>query len=122
MVADDKGLKSRDDVVVEVNGSSSQSAEQPVAAAGCQDLTVLPGQLVTLSGAGSTPANGAMTYSWKKVAGPRLKLSQRKGMETTFVAPLMGRDGGKITFMLTVRNGRQRATDTCTVQIQGMGL
>jgi chitinase len=120
-VVDDGGLKCRDDVVVEVNAASSQSAVQPVADAG-PDLIVNPGDEVTLTAAASTPADGSMTYSWRKVAGPRLKLSNRKDMETTFVAPLMGQNGGKVTFMLTVRNGRQRATDTCTVQIRGMGF
>lgn len=77
------------------------------------------GQLVTLSGEGSSDENGdELTYSWEQIdEGPLVVLDTPRGREATFVAPVLAAEDEPITltFELTVSDGD--LTDSTTVEV-----
>lgn len=89
----------------------------PTANAGA-DQTVDEGDLVTLTGLGSTDLDGdILTYSWVQTAGPSVSLSSATAAQPTFTAPDIGVNTS-VTFELTVNDGSNSSTvDTVTVNI-----
>lgn len=86
----------------------------PVPNAG-PDQSVNNRSVVTLTGAGSTDADGdSLTYSWAQTGGTAVSLSSVSAVSPTFTAPLAG---GALTFRLTVSDGTTTTTDTVIVTV-----
>lgn len=92
-VTDNDGYVAYDNVVVHV-----AALQAPVASAGATQ-NVKVNRLVTLSGAGSTDADGTIqTYAWAKTSGPDVNLSGADSDTLTFTPT----DAGTYIFTLTV--------------------
>ena len=96
-----------------------QDNEEPEANA--VDQTVYEGQTVTLDSSGSHDPDGyIVSYSWTKIKGPAVTLSDPLVARPTFTAPAPGVGPGEssLTFRLTVTdNGDLQSTDTCDIDI-----
>lgn len=73
-VTDDQGAIDSDDVKVTVNPEDTNEA--PVAHAGPDQTITLPTTITTLDGSGSDSDGTITAYSWIKVSGPTVTLSQ----------------------------------------------
>lgn len=116
-VTDVNGRQSTDMIilnVVDLNVSSSQRNDPPVAVAG-PDQKVRPGQTVTLNGANSIDLDdGVASYRWEQIDGPDVVLSNSNAAQTTFASP--GNANVSLMFRLTVTDqGGLRSTDTAIV-------
>lgn len=89
----------------------------PIAHAG-PDQVVNEGDLVTLSGIGSTDADGdRLSYTWVQTAGPTVALSSSNGAQPTFTAP-QGLTNSSVTFNLIVGDGTTSSlVDSVTITI-----
>ncbi|HET6725359.1 MAG TPA: SpvB/TcaC N-terminal domain-containing protein, partial [Gammaproteobacteria bacterium] len=86
----------------------------PVADAG-PDQTVIIGNTVTLSGAGSDPDGTSITYAWRQTGGPDANdLAGTANATASFNPP----EPGIYTFDLLVSDGLENGTDTLTVTVQ----
>ncbi|MCK5940355.1 MAG: hypothetical protein KAI24_00185, partial [Planctomycetes bacterium] len=95
---------------------SSPGNTAPVADAGV-DQRVNDGEVVTLTAAGSTDADGdAMTYTWVQTGGPAVTLSDANAAQPTFTAP-DGVDPATLTFELTANDGNTSTTDTVVIKV-----
>lgn len=96
---------------------ASLSNQRPVAKAG-DDLTVVSGELVSLSGAASTDADGdRLSFLWRQVSGaPQVELKSPFASITTFVAPAVDAET-VLVFRLTVVDGFAAADDEISVTI-----
>ncbi len=109
-VTDSVGQSVSDTVSVTINNG-------PVADAGA-DQAVDEGDLVDLSGAGSTDAEGALTYAWSRVSGPAVTLTGGTTVAPSFTAPDVGRDGDTLVLSLTVTDaGGITAVDQVAIDI-----
>jgi len=91
--------------------------DAPTANAGT-DRTVADGTSVSLSGSGTDPENGALTYSWSQTAGsPNVTLTGATTKTPSFTAPEVTADA-TLTFTLTVNDGTSNGTDTVDITIQ----
>lgn len=82
------------------------------------DRSVTAGDIVTLSGSGSTTdSTDSLSYVWHQVAGPTVTLSAPNNMQTSFVAPSGHDTSTVLTFELTVfvEGGTDRDQVTVTV-------
>jgi MYXO-CTERM domain-containing protein len=94
----------------------SSCGAPPIADAG-PDQTVTSGQMVTLDGSKSfDPANLPLVYTWTQLAGTSASLSGAKTAQPTFVAPGVSKPT-KLTFQLSVTDGKGSATDTVDVLV-----
>ena len=91
--------------------------EDPVANAG-NDISVSPGELVTLDGTLSYDGNGSIiAYEWVQVSGTGVLLNNAESAVTSFTAP---NEPGVLVFSLTVfDNDINQNTDQVTVNIIG---
>ena len=80
------------------------------------DQSVAVGDTVTLSGSGSTDANGdTLTFSWTQTGGQKVTLAGANTATATFTAPSAA---ATLTFELTVSDGQGAiATDSVTVAV-----
>lgn len=87
----------------------------PVANAGA-DQVVASGATVSLSGAGSSDANGSIaSYAWTQTSGTTIALSSASTATPSFTAPVAS---GALAFQLTVTdNGGASHSDTVTVTV-----
>jgi len=76
----------------------------PLANAGT-DLTVESGQNVTLSGAGQSAGNLALSFKWTQSAGPTVTLSNPTAQNPSFVAPSLA-EAAVLSFKLVVTDNR----------------
>jgi hypothetical protein len=112
-VTDSTGLRSRDTCIVNVISNSIP----PKAQAGLNQ-TVSPGSRVVLDGSCSTDEEGAVSYSWKQIAGPPVTLSDPMAVKPMFMAPVIDVPSEKLVFELTVTNSaalRDKARVVITV-------
>ena len=89
-------------------------SERPTANAG-SNQEVASGATVTLDGSGSTdPESDSLTYSWTKIAGPTVQLSNNGDVQPTFTAPT---GPATITLRLEVNDGTSTSTDSVTITV-----
>ena len=89
-------------------------SERPTANAG-PNQEVASSSIVTLNGSGSTdPESDSLTYSWTKIAGPTITLSNNEDVQPTFTAPT---GPTTITLRLEVNDGTSTSTDSVTITI-----
>ncbi|KWV92464.1 MULTISPECIES: PKD domain-containing protein [unclassified Erythrobacter] len=113
-VTDPSGATSTDTVAITVAAQVANSAPDAVTG---PDRTVSRGDLVTLSGAGSTDPDGdALTYSWQQTGGVSVSLSDASALSPTFTVPNVNRAGSILSFELTVTD-QSGASDVATVDI-----
>jgi hypothetical protein len=97
-VTDAAGLRSRDTCIVNV-----VSNDLPPAAKAGPNRTVSPGGKVVLDGSGSTDETGGrLSYGWKQIAGPPVKLSDPAAVKPSFLAPTVDAPAEDLVFELTV--------------------
>lgn len=116
VTTDDENVAS-DAVTVTINVSNINSV--PVAIAG-NDQNVNEGALVTLSGTGSTDADGTvMHYRWTQTVGDAVILSDVSVAAPTFTAPeiLLANTPTTLTFSLTVTDNEGLESTVNTVDI-----
>ena len=90
--------------------------DAPVAAAG-DEQKVNEGELVQLDGAGSSdPEGGTLTYEWRQVGGPEVKLTDASAALPEFTAPNL-LEATDLQFELSVSDGVSTSTDTVTIRI-----
>ncbi|MDY6853474.1 MAG: S8 family serine peptidase [Thermodesulfobacteriota bacterium] len=113
-VTDKGGLQSIDTIVVNIRWQNNP----PIADAG-SDQTVDEGDTVVLDGSGSTDMDdGIDSYLWTQIDGQEVTLSDKQAVNSTFIAPDVGSDGGSLTFQLKVTDkGGLRSVDDCTIQL-----
>jgi hypothetical protein len=98
LTVDDGALTNADVMTIKVQNLNTR----PVANAGT-DQTVDEGVLVTLDGSSSyDPDMDTLSYLWEQTAGQPVVLSDPTSVQPAFVAPVVGQDGGLLTFHLTV--------------------
>jgi hypothetical protein len=105
-VTDNNGASSFDDVAVTVNPAANIA---PVANAGNDQTITLPVNSVSLSGAGSSDADGTITsYAWSQVSGPSAATIGTPSSVTTTVSGLLQ---GTYVFRLTVTDNNSAASN-----------
>lgn len=72
----------------------------------CQDLSVYSNSLVRLTVGVSNPSNDNLSYYWRQVAGPVVKLSSNTELNPTFVAPTPPGASSIIQFHLDVSDNK----------------
>jgi hypothetical protein len=101
LTVDDGALTNADVVTLVVRNLN----RRPVANAGA-DQTIDEGALVTLDGSSSyDPDMDALSYLWEQTAGQPVTLVDPTSVQPSFTAPVVGQDGGLLTFHLTVDDG-----------------
>ncbi|UJP66821.1 glycosyl hydrolase [Mongoliitalea daihaiensis] len=92
---------------------------QPIADAGENIVVILPDQSTLLTGSGSDPEGGALTYQWTQVYGP-----SRVGIAdpTAAVTMIDNLVEGVYSFRLTVDNGEHQANDHLLVIVSNDGI
>jgi hypothetical protein len=111
MVGD--GASSTTDVVtIRVDGVDAA----PVVDAG-PDVLARAGGAVTLRATGVDPEGRALTYAWRQVAGPDVKLSDAAAASPTFLAPA-ATERTTFQFVVSVSDGATTSYDTVEVVIE----
>jgi hypothetical protein len=87
-VTDDQGAFAEDLIDINVNDVGSGGNNPPTANAG-PDQTVNEQVLVSLSGSGTDPESGLLTYAWTQVSGPSITFSNAGIANPTFTAPFV---------------------------------
>lgn len=109
-VTDDDGSIDTDDVTVTVNATAVNQA--PVADAGADQTIILPTAIGTLPGAGSDTDGSIVKYTWLKVSGPSVTMTDAS-TATLSVSNLVE---GTYVFRLTVEdNDAATASDDVSV-------
>jgi phosphatidylserine/phosphatidylglycerophosphate/cardiolipin synthase-like enzyme len=113
-VDDGEGGTSTDSIEITVNNVNSA----PDAMAGL-DRTVNENANVTLDGSSSTDPDGdVLTYSWRKVTGPTITLSNSGSSKPSFITPDVVNADITFTFELTVTdNGGLSSTSLVTLVV-----
>jgi len=114
-ITNSEGVKSEDSCIINV----SDTQTPPVAEAG-PNREVSVAQIVELDGSKSTASasNPIASYSWKRLSGTSVVLSDPSAVQTTFIAPGVSATGQSLVFELTVTDqAGLRARDTCVVSI-----
>lgn len=107
-----------------VSVSVAQLIAAPVANAG-PDVTVNPGNSVSLNGNGSydlnTPALPIISYAWTQLSGVAVTLSGANTATPSFTAPPVPPAGATLVFKLSASNGQSvnPGTDTVNVYVRG---
>jgi hypothetical protein len=123
-ITDNDGLKNTATAIVNVVKANDTDTEPtdtnnaPTANAG-PDQDVIQGSVVTLDGtASSDPDSGdTITYSWEKLSGPDVTLSNSISASPTFTAPSSA-ENYSLVFQLTVTdNGGLQKTDTVIITV-----
>lgn len=103
-----------------VNVTVKNVNHPPQALAG-DDQTVAEKSQVQLDGSDSWDLDGEnLFYAWQQVAGPTVPLLDSTVAAPTFLAPAVGVDGARLTFLLTVSDGIDTATDTVDVVVENV--
>lgn len=95
---DNHGAKKFDDVKIWVKPDPDNAS--PIAEAGDDQLITLPTNSVTLTGTGTDPDGGTLSYAWTKVSGGSAAMSGT----TTNSLTVSNLEAGQYTFRLTVKD------------------
>jgi len=115
---DSLGLESAWSGAKTVTISPNPQNQAPTANAG-SDQTVNAAATVSLSGTGTDPENGALSYQWRQTGGTPVTLSNPTSARTNFTAPVIATGTATLTFELRVTDaGGLSAVDTLTVVVQ----
>jgi chitinase len=115
---DSLGLESVWSSAKTVTISANPQNQAPAANAG-SDQTVNTAAAVSLSGTGTDPENGALTYQWRQTGGTPVTLSNPTSARTNFTAPGIATGTATLTFELRVTDAAGlSAVDTLTVVVQ----
>jgi uncharacterized protein YkwD len=106
-VTDDDGATDTDDLTVTVEAPPPPPNQAPTANAGANQ-TVEQGDTVTLSGGGSDPDGSIVGWSWQRISGPAVSITNASSPVATFTAP---NTAGEIRLRLTVTDD-DGATDS----------
>ena len=110
-ITDNNGLKASDSLAITVNPAPHIP---PVANAGSSVTINLPDDSTTLSGSGSTDADGTIiSYNWIQVSGPSTATIEDASSESTDVSGMVA---GQYVFQLTVTDN-SAATSTAKVKV-----
>ena len=103
-------------MVLSFSGIIEDTYAQTTTANAGPDQAVASGETVTLDGSGSTHSTGTPTYSWTKITGPTITLSNNgAGVQPTFTAPT---GPATITLRLEVNDGTSTSTDTVIITVR----
>jgi chitinase len=87
----------------------------------CQDVSVNANSLVRLPVSTANPSGDTITYYWRQVSGPLVKLSSNADMSPTFVAPKPVGPSSTLQFVLDVSdNAADIPSCSVTVKINNM--
>jgi len=115
---DSLGLESPWSGAKTVTISQSPQNQAPAANAG-SDQTVNAAAAVSLSGTGTDPENGALTYQWRQTGGASVTLSKPTSARASFTAPNIATGTATLTFELRVTDtAGLSAVDTLAVVVQ----
>jgi fibronectin type 3 domain-containing protein len=115
---DSLGLESAWSVAKTVTISQSPQNQAPAANAG-SDQTVNAAAAVSLSGTGTDPENGTLTYQWRQTGGTSVTLSNPTSARASFTAPNIATGTATLTFELRVTDAAGlSAVDTLAVVVQ----
>ena len=94
----------------------------PIADAGTDQNGINAGELVTLTGGGSSDADGdTLTYTWSQVSGPIAALSSTTAESPTFTAPDVT-GAATLVYQLIVSDGKETSiADTVSIGVQPTG-
>lgn len=110
MVTDDKGVAASDETTVIVQPKVNQP---PTANAG-QDITVISGRLVTLTGSGTDEDGSISSYLWTQVSGPSITIDDTTSPSISFSAPDVS-TSQEILLELTVKDDLDAASSDSVV-------
>ncbi|MBJ6800279.1 PKD domain-containing protein [Geomonas propionica] len=103
-----------------VNVTIKNINHPPEAIAG-DDQTVAEKSPVQLDGSVSWDLDGEdLTYTWEQVAGPAVPMAETNAVSPTFLAPSVGVEGARLTFMLSVTDGIDTDTDTVDIVVENV--
>lgn len=102
---------SEDSLVITVNRAN----QPPIANAG-EDISVIEGNSVTLSGTASDSDNDSLIYSWTQVSGPSVTINNSNELVASFTAPQVT-SNQSLEFMLTVTDGIASVSDNVIVTV-----
>jgi fibronectin type 3 domain-containing protein len=115
---DSLGLESAWSSAKTVTISQSPQNQAPAANAG-SDQTVNAAAAVSLSGTGTDPENGTLTYQWRQTGGTSVTLSNPTSARASFTAPGIATGAATLTFELRVTDAAGlSAVDTLAVVVQ----
>ena len=115
---DSLGLESAWSGAKTVTISQSSQNQAPAANAG-SDQTVNAAATVSLSGTGTDPENGALTYQWRQTGGTSVTLSNPTSARASFTAPNIATGTATLTFELRVTDAAGlSAVDTLAVVVR----
>ncbi|MCB2148048.1 MAG: PKD domain-containing protein [Deltaproteobacteria bacterium] len=114
----DGGLESADSQEVSYTPAAVVLNQAPTAVAG-QNQSVDEGTSVTLDGSGSGDTDGTIVgYQWVQTGGAGISLNNAASAQASFTAPVVGIDGGTLTFSLTVTDDDgSSSASTTTVSV-----
>ncbi len=102
-VTDSKGNSDKDDVAVTIN-----TVNLPPRASAGPDRKVIGGSNVSVTGLGTDPENGPITYSWKQIAGETVSFDTTKP-SFSFKAPsVVSGEIKRMVFQLTVTDSENQ--------------
>jgi hypothetical protein len=115
---DSLGLESAWSGAKTVTISPNQQNQAPTANAG-SDQTVNAAVAVSLSGTGTDPENGTLSYQWRQTGGTSVTLSNPTSAKASFTAPSIATGTATLTFELRITDAAGlSAVDAQTVVVQ----
>ena len=115
---DSLGLESVWSAAKTVTISPNPQNQVPTANAG-SDQTVNAAAAVSLSGTGTDPENGTLSYQWRQTGGTSVTLSNPTSAKASFTAPSIAKGAATLTFELRVTDAAGlSAVDAQTVVVQ----
>ena len=112
-VTDSQGNSDKDDVAVTIS-----TVNLPPRASAGPDRKVIGGSNVSVTGLGTDPENGPITYSWKQIAGESVSFDTTKP-SFSFKAPsVVSGETKRVVFQLTVTDSEdQRGSDQLIILV-----
>ena len=119
--SDESSTKSDTDNNSENSRSQQAKNTKPIAQANSRSQGVKEGSKVVLDGSGSNDKDGdKLSYLWRQVEGPRVKISHDNDAVASFEAPSVpgGNGQSKLQFVFVVSDGKDTDKDTISVSLR----